>query len=440
MLQKALRVTLAPRPLDTSRPDPARDAARLLGWIGLAVLMVGAPLIGVLSRRALFILLPIGAALLIAAFLLTVSNQGIAKLRAALLSPVGLAALFLGGWSGLSLVWTPSPGAAAPSYAAIVAIALLAAVVIVHLPERRARPALYLLPGGLAVTAAATLGMALAGPASFRGGTEFDPSLLERSVLTLVVLVWPTLGALVGFARFRLAAAAAVLVAAVVSLVDAPIAMAVFAIGAVTFALADAAPARTARLAGLVLGALLVVAPALPFVLAPLAAAIPMVGASTVAAMADWRHLVTADGLHLVTGHGLDTARRGVMAGYLPAHTPRTILFEVWYELGILGAVAMAAIVGLGVSAAGGVARPVAPALVAGLVATLAIVVFGVATEELWFVTLASLQAIAFGLVCRSSWGLARPPADRLGRAAEPGVSPVPTGDDKTFGTASPRT
>ena len=50
-------VLLVPR-----RFDPATDAARLLGWLGFAILMVGAPLAGVVSRRALFVLLPIGTA------------------------------------------------------------------------------------------------------------------------------------------------------------------------------------------------------------------------------------------------------------------------------------------------------------------------------------------------------------------------------------------
>ena len=409
MLQKAIRVPLAPRLY-----DPARDAARLLGWIGLAVLLVGAPLIGVLSRRALFILLPVGGAVVIAAFLLTLSTQGLRTLRDALASPVGLAALFLGAWSGLALVWTPYPMVAVPRYVAVVALALLAAVVIAHLPERRARPALYLLPGGLAITALATLGMTLVGPASFRGGTEFDPSLLERSVLTLVVLVWPALGSLAAFGRFRLAAVTAALVAGVISLAHAPIAMAVFALGAVTFVVAERRPERTAAVVAVVLGGLVALAPALPFVLAPLASAIPMVGASTVASMSDWRHLVVVDGLHLITGHGLDTARRGVMSGYLPAHTPRTILFEIWYELGVLGALALGAVVVLGLAPAGRISRPIAPALIAGMVATLAIVVFGVAIGQLWFITLASLQAIAFGLLYRSSWGFERPSADRL--------------------------
>ena len=396
-----------------SRPlaDPARDAARLLGWIGFTVLMIGAPLVGVLSRRALFILLPIGAGLLFAGFFVAVSNQGLKTFRDALTQPLGMAGVLLFVWGGLSLTWTPYPREAIPHFIAMMATALLAALLIAQLPDRRARPTLFLLPAGLAVTAIATLGMALVGPASFRGGTEFDPSLLERSVLTLVVLVWPALGALAAFERWRLASALAVLLAVVVSVASAKIAMAVFAVSAITFAVAVDEPKRAGRAAAVVFGTLIVFAPLVPFLLAPLASAISLVGHSTVLAMNDWRDLVVADGVRLITGHGIDTARHGAVAGFLPAHTPRSVLFEIWYELGILGALAFAAVFVLGFMAAGDAARYVAPALLGGMVAVLAIAVFGVATEDLWFVTLASLQAVAFGLLGRSSRASARPPA-----------------------------
>ncbi len=409
MVQKVVPVPTAPRPF-----DPARDAARLLGWFGMTILMVGAPLLGVVSRRALFVLLPIGAAVLLAAFLITVSRDGLGALRGALRQPIGIAAISLAGWMGLAIVWTPFPAVAFPHYAATLVIAALATVVVAYLPERRARPALYLLPAGVLVTAALTLAMAFFGPASFRGGSEFDPSLLERSVLTLVVLVWPALGALVAFGRYMLAMALALLVGGIVIVIQAPLAMAVFALGAVAFAATGATPRRLARVVTIVFCGLIVIAPLLPFALAPLAAAIPLVGRGTLAAMRDWSGLVADEPLRLLTGHGLDVARYGVYRGFLPAHTPRSILFQVWYDLGTLGAFGLAAVFALGLRAAAEAASFVAPALLAGLVATLSVAVFGVATGELWFVTLAGLQAIAFGLLARSSRG-DRPAAAALG-------------------------
>ena len=396
------------------RFDPARDAARLLGWAGITILMVGAPLTGVVSRRALFVLLPIGACVLLAALLITVSREGLGSLRDALSRPIALAALSLLGWMGLSIVWTPYPGVAVPHYAATLVIVALAALVVVYLPERRARPALYLLPAGVAVTALSTLAMSFLGPDSFRGSSEFDSSLLEHSVLTIVLLVWPALGALAAFGRWLLAILLAILVADVVMVAQAPLAMAAFMLGAVAFAATGSAPRRVALVAAAVFCALVAVAPALPFVLAPLAEHIPIVGRSTVAAMQDWRTLVASDPLRLITGHGLDLARFGAALGYLPAHTPRSILFEIWYDLGIIGAVAFATAFALGLLAAAKAASFVAPALLAGLVATLSIALFGVATAELWFVTLGSLQAIAFGLLARSSRG-DRPAAATLG-------------------------
>ena len=405
--------------------DPAKDAARLLGWSGMAILMVGAPLLSVVSRRALFVLLPIGACVLLAAVFVTISKEGLGAIRAALRQPIGLAAISLLAWMGLSIVWTPFPGIAVPHFAATLVIAALATLVVAYLPERRARPALYLLPGGVAVTALLTLAMVVLGPPSFRGGSEFDPSLLERSVLTLVVLVWPALGALVAFGRFLLAIMLAILVADVVMVAQAPLAMASFMLGAIAFAATGDKPRRVALVVAFLFCGLVAIAPALPFALAPLAAKIPMVGRSTLAAMTDWRGLVADDPARLVTGHGLDLARYGVVLSFLPSHTPRSVLFELWYDLGLIGAAAFASVFALGVLAAANAASFVAPALLAGLVATLSIALFGVATAELWFVTLASLQAIAFGLLARSSRG-DRPAAaalETLPAVADPGVT-----------------
>ena len=385
--------------------DPAKDAARVLGWFGFAILMVGAPLVSVLSRRALFICLPVGAAILTASYVLSVSIEGLRTLRGALVTPIGLAGIFLVGWSGLSVLWTPFPEIAAPRYVAMLATALIATIVVAHLPERRAPPTLYLLPGGLALTAAATAVLALAGPSSFHGGSEFDPSLIERSAIVLTVLVWPALGALGAFGRHAWSIGLAILVAASLCAAGASIAAAGFALAAAAFAMCVDVPRRTARSAAGLFGALILLAPLLPFLLAPLVDLVPGVGRSTIAAMADWRDFITLDAVRLITGHGLDSTQNGVVAGYLPPHTPRSILFEVWYDLGMLGAFALAAVFMLGMTAAGNAAPTVAPSLLGGMVATLSITMFGVATAEVWYVTLVSLQAVALGLLARASRG-----------------------------------
>jgi len=232
-------------------------------------------------------------------------------------------------------------------------------------------------------------------------------------VLTLTVLVWPALGALATFGRWRWAIALATLVAATLLAASAQLAAAVFALASVVFALTADAPKRTAKVAAATLLGLVVAAPLLPLVLAPLAQAIPMVGRSTILAMTDWREFVVGDVARLITGHGLDSARYGVVAGYLPPHTPRTILFEVWYDLGLLGALAFATVFAMGFVAAGHAALTVAPALLGGMVATSVIAIFGLATAELWYVTLVSLQAVGLGLLARASRG-SRPAVGQL--------------------------
>lgn len=420
---RARRAVPAER-FDRAAGDPARDAARLLGWVGLAVLMVGAPLVSVLSRSALSIALPVGAAILGAGYAMSVSAEGLRAVGRALAAPIGTLALFLAAWAVLSLAWTPFPELAAPRLAATLATALLAAVAIAHLPERRAPlgsrgwlsplAPLALLPAGVAVTAASLAALALAGPASMRGGTEFEPSLVESSAITVLVLAWPALGALALAGRWRLAGALAALVAATLLAAGAILASAVFALAALLFAVTlrapgAAAPRRVALAAAASFAALVLLAPLLPFVLDPLARALPPVGRSTVAAMADWRALVAAEPARLLTGHGLDAARHGVAAGFLPPHAPRSVLFEAWYDLGLLGAAALAAVFASAFVAAGRAAPAVAPALVAGLAAVLAVAVLGVATTQPWFVTLVSLQAVALALLARAGRGL-RPP------------------------------
>jgi hypothetical protein len=373
--------------------------------------MVLAPLVGVLSRRSLFVLLPIGAGLLLASFLIAVSGAGLRAFGAALVSSVGLAAVFLWGWAVLSLGWTPFPDEIAPRLFASLATVGFATLIIAHIPRTRLKPILYLLPSGVLATGLATLAAVAFGPAAFHGGSEFDPSLIERSVLTLDVLIWPALGALAAFDRWRLASALALLVAATIIASGAPLAMAVLALGATAFAAAADDPGRAARRAGILFAALVLFAPLLPFGLAPLAAALPPVGKSTVAAMSDWRTLVLADGVRLVTGHGIGTAAQGVGL-WLPPHTPRTTLFEIWYDLGAPGAFLLAATILYALRGVGAVAGPAAPALLGGATVTLSIAMLGLATAQVWFVTLASLQAVAFGLLLRSRRGdVARPAA-----------------------------
>ena len=87
--------------------------------------------------------------------------------------------------------------------------------------------------------------------------------------------------------------------------------------------------------------ALLAVAPLLPFLARPVGAALlgPLAPGSL---LKSWQKVVTGDPVRLITGHGFETALRGRLVGLLPLNAPTTALFEFWYELGIVGALAAA--------------------------------------------------------------------------------------------------
>lgn len=127
------------------------------------------------------------------------------------------------------------------------------------------------------------------------------------------------------------------------------------------------------------------------------------------APLATWLAVVKADGFRLITGHGLDSALRGVAAGYLPANAPRSILFELWYDLGVVGAAAGAALMLRAFRALGEVNPNAAPFLVAGLVGGVVIAVLGLSTAQLAWVTLLSAAGVLFTALVNGIYRSQRP-------------------------------
>lgn len=392
----------SPRALE----DPSSDAAQLLVRLGVAVLAIAVPCGSVVSRRLIFSLMPVGGVLILIGVALAPSRRSLAQFRAALASSTGLTALFLIGWSALSLAWTPFAQNAAEGFFKTSATALLAACVAAFLPDRTKTSNLYLLPIGTAAAALATFIVALVGPLSLRGA-DLEGSTLERAAVSLIVIVWPALGALAIRERWASAGALAIAVAIAAVAVSTPVALGALAIGALTFSFATANPARVSYLLAGVFAALFLLAPALPLILT---AVLPAQAANGwLTPIVVWAKIISGEGLRLITGHGLDTATRGIIAGFLPAATPRSILFQVWYELGIVGACTSAALVGWAFVACGRTPGTIAPFLLAGLVCVLTIAFSGLSTAQLWWVTQVSVVAIAFAAVAKGQYRTVRP-------------------------------
>jgi hypothetical protein len=393
--------------------NPAADAARLLGHLGLAILMIALPLFGVVSKGAIYILLPVGAVLVFIAEVLDSGEHGARQLRLAITSGSAVAALFLAFWAGLSLVWTPFQAEASERFLKALGTMGFIALVAAFLPERTKPTNLYLLPVGLALTVLAVLVMTFYDPQRIMTASEFNESLFERSILTLIVLVWPALGALSLREHWVSAALLALAVAGVTMLGRAQISLAAMGAGAFTFAVAMSAPVKTARFLVVIFTPLILLAPAIPLLFH---SAQELFGLHPEAAspMTIWADLVARDGLRLITGHGLDMATGAVSQGYLPVTTPKSLLFLIWYELGAIGAIALAAFVMRAFLGAGKAPASVAPALLAALTSVLTIAIFGLATVQIWWVSLLGCDILAFALLVKGVYRTKRPTSEEI--------------------------
>jgi hypothetical protein len=401
-----------------SGDTPAGAAAKLLIRLGLVLLFLGLPCTGIFWHGAIYVLMPVGAILVLIGALLDGSRQAGRRLWEVLISPMGATLLFLGLWAALSLVWTPFPAEAVVRFVQTSGAALLAGLAALYLPQQTKSLDLYLLPIGLALASAATIVLAFFDVPWFLGGFAFDETLFERTLVTAIVLVWPALGLLSLREDWLAAASLAVLVAAAALAGFAQVALIAMGGGAFIFATAMSGPAKTARVLAWLMASLALLSPLLPL-LYQLALRLTGVTAGPASApMLIWNDLVVAQWPRLITGHGYDFVHRGVNFGYLPAGTPASLLFVLWYDFGLVGAASFALLVVQLFTAAGRIPASAAPAVLAGLAAVLTIAILGIATSQIWWLTLIACDAIAFALLIKGAGGGRRPDVEAI-RAIE---------------------
>jgi hypothetical protein len=382
------------------------DAANLLLRIGVAVVFVATPFFQLLSPRAIFILPPIGGALILAVGLVLAPRLNMRDIFAFLLSGVGLAACFLAFWMLLSLLWTPFPSEAAPRL--IKAMLTMASVlpVAAALPPRTRAANLYFLPLGAAVTALGALVLSARNAGAGQSGDENLILGMEAALL----LLWPALAATRLRNRPTLSASLAIVVLAAAVSAPAPGALAATAFAALAFAFA----LWNARATGLWLGrfgaACFVGAPLVPLLIGPL---IAPDAASSLRSVKAWGAMIGNDGVRIFTGHGFNFVNSGYWRGYLPLSAPHSILFQIWTDLGLIGAFAVAALVLLAYRAAAAQPERQAPFWIGALTFVFAMGAFGIASVEAWWITMLALALGAFALVARGDYKTARPTAPK---------------------------
>jgi hypothetical protein len=392
--------------------DPAADAGMLLRRIGFATLTLAVPVAALVSRRAAVVLAPIGVALIVLASAIDGAGPGLRKgLFRSIATPTGLCAVLVFGWAALSLTWTPFPASAADKYLNLVMAAGLAMVGAAALPERMRAANLYLMAigaGGAALFAAI---LAIFGAIDMLPGAEGDSGSLERGLIILAMFIWPAIGWLTSRNR-RIAAlmlaACALIVALIGSSRVVPLALIV---GSVTFGIVMLKPREGPRWIAHALAASIAIAPLLPFALRPLLkAAFGALDPTTLAARV-WIEVVRIDPLRLITGHGLDSAFRGRFSGLLPPESPTSALFEIWYDLGLVGAFATAVALWFALTRIGKTGGPLAGAKIGALTTAFVISALGLGAGQAWWPTTLGIIGLAFVAAERGQFRTTRPKA-----------------------------
>ena len=385
--------------------DPAADAAALLRRLGFATLMLVLPVATLVARRGSVVLVPIGLVLIIIAAVLDGRHRGLREtLPRFATSPAGLAGGLLLGWCALSLLWTPFFGAASERVLGMIGIVALVVAGYLALPDRTRAANLYILPVGIGLAAALAIVLTLLTDARYRDE-------LERGLIVLVLLLWPA----VAWLHSRrhdweaLGLAALVTVAAVIG--PKPLPLTALAAGAVIYAITSLAPSLGARATATTLAGSVLLAPLIPLIVRPIGVELWGRDNPYVASLSVWRRIILDEPGRLMTGHGFETAFRGRFVGLLPPNAPSTLLFEIWYDLGIIGAASAAVALYFAVTRAGRRQPTLVPAAMAAFASAFAVACLGIGTGQMWWFTAVAALILIFVTTERGQFRTTRPKA-----------------------------
>lgn len=400
--------------------DPAAEAAALLRRVGFATLLLAVPTAALVTRRGVVVLVPIGVSLLALAAALDGANRPLRESwRWVAASPAGIAAAIVLAWSALSLIWTPFPAQGMDRLFSIAATVGMAVVGYLALPDRMRSANLYLMPLGVGLAALVGGAVALFGAPGARD-PEIVAQNLDRGLTVLSLMVWPAVSWLRSRGRHAEAFALGVLIALAIVLGPTATPAIALAIGALAFGVTVVSTRHGARLTAYAMAGLLALGPLIPFILRPIAGLALAPQHPILRTLRIWRTVVAGEPERLVTGHGFETALRGRFEGLLPVNAPNTILFELWYELGLVGALAAAVALYAAVTACGRRTPPLVPGMVAAFATAFAFACLGIGTAQMWWFTALALVVLVFVAIERGQFRTTRPKARLLRAANEP--------------------
>lgn len=411
--------------------DPASDSAALLNRIGLAILGVIVPCLLVATRHPLFLLMPVGAVLILSAALVDSQSRGMEHIRHALSSPILMAAVLFSLWCLASLAWDPFRGEAALRFAKVLGTLGLSMVTAAYLPERTKTSNLNLPPIGVAIASVFALVLVLFVPETWRDWLGSDVDTLRRGAIGLETLLWPVLGALALRERWNYCGLLTAVVALVALFAGSQLALFALVLGAITFAITLQFPRHGPRTIAVIIAISFLLAPLLPLAAHAVNAGAWFAPTSQAAAffasLEEWRQLLLQDKWRILTGHGLDSAYSGLLAGYFPANVPSGLLFEIWFDLGLPGIFLAAAISALSIRACRKFGSRLGPFMLSGLISGLFIAMTDISISQLWWVNIVGIAGIAITHIVRGRYLTSRPKF-QSGPPAEAGSDLVSSG------------
>jgi hypothetical protein len=386
--------------------NPALDAAGLLRRLGFFLLAVASPVLAVTSRRGLVIVAPVGIALMVlAAMLESEGREPLASARSALSSLAGAVAAFLVFWATLSLLWAPFPTEALDRIVNIIGMGMVGLAAAAAVPARMRASNLYLLPIGCALAAIAALALILGLGFKVAGEEWFaDRGLLLVTLIAPAATAW-----LVSRGRLVSGVLLIALVTAGLVLDRAWAPLASLVLGALVFVYASTDRTRARSFCTIVLPGLVILAPLLPFLLRPTAKLVLGTTDPRVETIRAWCRMVSDTPFRLVTGHGLETAARAKAAGWVPDSMPNGLMFDTWFELGVLGAVSVAALLGFAAHAAGRLSPAVAPGALMTVTVGFAMASLGLGLTQSWWLLGLAMAAVFILAVERGQFRTTRP-------------------------------
>ncbi|MEN3930066.1 peptide ABC transporter permease [Microvirga sp. W0021] len=392
------------RPFNPIIGDQVTLSALLLRRIAFILLFLILPIANIIGRRALVIILPVTVILLLIASVLDGQSRPLWQNIKRLMGSYGsICAVLLIIWCAVSLLWSPFPDDGSNRLLTSLMTIGIAFLAYLALPSRMRSSNLYLLPIGVAIAALVAIGTKYSFP---NLASKNSSEVLERGMTILVLFFWPSVMWLRSRHRDIYSLLLTVIMLVSLYLVNFPIISLAFAVGALGYALMSISAQKSTRFIAYTVAGLCALAPLLPFILQPLA---HLLGAHDLqVSMQATKALILSDPSQLITGQGLE-AVRGRFTGAVSPYTPGTAIFQLWYELGILGGLGTAVIVYVATMKIGKAPAPLAQGVIASLLSAFTFAMVGDSLIQSWWITALCSLALIFVAITRGQFRTTRP-------------------------------